>query len=274
MDDLIKDMLSALFGFDTAKLGELQKSLSDYNTTAYDLVTNLHASAVVPVSSVVIAIILVLELARNATHIEGDQQMGVKIIAGTMFKSALLIIAAQNSTMILDAINEVSSAIIAGLGTVDGPSAGSLPAGVADEISDAGNVDKAGMLMLLIIPFLVALAAKLVVQVMVIFRFAELYALSAFASLPIALLGHPDTKSMGVGYLQRYASVGFQGVTLMLAVKLYAALTKVSDISGVADDQSLSSWIVGNYVNLLLAPITLLILVGASGRIAKAVVGQ
>lgn len=273
MDEMLKSMLDALFSFDTSSLGNLSKNLGTYNSTAYDLVTSLHSTAVVPVSSVVISIILVLELARNAAHIEGDQQMGVKIIAGTMFKSALLVIAAQNSMMFLDAINEISSLVISKL-SVGKTAATSLPSGITDSISDAGNVDKAGMLMLLIIPFLVALVAKIIVQVMVILRFAELYMMTAFASLPIALLGHPDTKSMGVGYLQRYASVSLQGTTLMLAVTIYGALSGATTLEGLGDGESLSGWIVSSYPQLLLAPVLLIILVMASGRIAKAVVGQ
>ncbi|VEG28528.1 type IV secretion system protein [Actinomyces howellii] len=275
MEDIIKDMLAALTKFDTAGLDNLSKSLQGYNQTAFDAVNSLHDTAVKPVASVIIAIVLVLELARNATHIEGDQQMGVKIIAGTMFKSALLVIAAQKSMLILQAINEVATSIIGGISKVDDP-APSLPEGVSDEISGADGVDQAGMLMLLIIPFLIALAAKLVVQVMVILRFAEMYMLTAFASLPVAFLGHPDTKGMGISYLQRYAAVALHGATLMLATNMYATLvdSSIGAIEGIADDQSLSSWIVSQYPNFLLYPIMLIMLVLASGRLAKALVGQ
>lgn len=273
MDDILKNMLEALFSMDTNSLSDLSKGLSSYNATAYNAVTGIHKAAVVPVSSVVISIILVLELARNASHIEGDQQMGVKIIAGTMFKAALLVIAAQNSLLLLDAINEVASKVAGGI-DAQPEKVRELPENVTSSIGDAGNVDKAGMLMLLIIPFLISLAAKLVVQIMVILRFAELYMLTAFASLPIALIGHPDTKSMGVGYLQRYAAVGLQGATLLLAVKVYALLDPSGPIPAVGDKQSLSGWIVNNYGTFLLAPVLLMMLVLASGRISKALVGQ
>lgn len=273
MDDILKNMLEALFSADTSSLSNLSKGLGSYNAAAYDAVTSIHKAAVVPVSSVVISIILVLELARNASHIEGDQQMGVKIIAGTMFKSALLVIAAQNSLLLLDAINEVASKIIEGI-SAEPVKGRTLPEGLTKHISDAGNVDKAGMLMLLIIPFLVSLAAKIVVQIMVVLRFAELYMLTAFASLPIALIGHPDTKSMGVGYLQRYAAVGLQGATLMLAVKVYTLLNPAGAVPEIGQKQSLSGWIVGNYGSFLLGPVLLMMLVLASGRISKALVGQ
>ena len=115
MKDIIRMLLRQIstFPIDTSKLNE---GIDSFNKTAYDFITNLHSTAVLPITSVIISIILVLELARTATHMEGDHQLGVKIITATMFKSALLVIAAQNSTLFLNAINEVSSKIITGIG--------------------------------------------------------------------------------------------------------------------------------------------------------------
>jgi len=46
---------------------------------------------------VIISIILALKLARNATHMEGDHQMGVKnYCCDNVQLSVLLVIAAQN----------------------------------------------------------------------------------------------------------------------------------------------------------------------------------
>lgn len=109
MKGMIKYMLKALVSLDTSNINGLSDSLKGHNPAVYKIVTDLHSTAVLPISAVVISIVLVLELARNATHMEGDHQMGVKIIAATMFKSALLVVAAQNSMMFLNAINEVST---------------------------------------------------------------------------------------------------------------------------------------------------------------------
>ena len=77
---------------------------------------------------------------------------------------------------------------------------------------------------MLLIPFIITIASQVAIKVMVMMRFAELYIMTTFASLPIAFLGHPDTKSMGISYLQKYAAVSLQGATLMLAVFIYSAL--------------------------------------------------
>lgn len=51
-------------------------------------------------------------------------------------------------------------------------------------VSKLDTGDQAGMIMMLLIPYLTVIIARVVIQVMIFFRFAELYAMSAFASLP------------------------------------------------------------------------------------------
>lgn len=50
-------------------------------------------------------------------------------------------------------------------------------------VSKLDTGDQAGMIMMLLIPYLTVIIARIVIQVMIFFRFAELYAMSAFASL-------------------------------------------------------------------------------------------
>ena len=111
MDDMIIYMFKKLFEFDTSEATGIKQTLSEYSNDTYNVVTSLHNTGIKPVASVIISMLLVLELARNASRIEADQQLGVKIIAATMFKSVLLVWAAQNAMMFLDAINQIVQSI-------------------------------------------------------------------------------------------------------------------------------------------------------------------
>lgn len=131
--------------------------------------------------------------------------------------------------------------------------------------------------MMLLIPYLLVKAAEIVIYVMIFFRFAELYAMTAFSSLPIAFLGHPDTKSMGISYLQKYAAVSLQGATLMLAVAVYNAIVSnkfVDDFRVIGKSPNLADWTFVHYREFIIAPILLIILILSSGKLAKALVGQ
>ena len=193
------------------------------------------------------------------------------------FKSALLVVAAQNSMMFLNAINEISTKIIAGISKTNNKiyKPDELPDRVNELIEDAGTVDQAGLVMMLLLPFIISIAAQVVIQVMVIIRFAELYIMTAFASLPIAFLGHPDTKSMGISYLQKYAAVSLQGATLMMAVALYSEFINFSgQFASIGKNQSLNDWMFTNYAQFVICPVLLMILILSSGKLAKAIVGQ
>ena len=84
-------------------------------------------------------------------------------------------------------------------------------------------------------------------------RFAELYIMTTFASLPIAFLGHPDTKSMGISYLQKYAAVSLQGATLMLAVFIYSALNNhaFNDFRVIGKNKNLADWMFAHYTDFI-----------------------
>ena len=78
MKDIIRMMLRQISTF-PINAENLNKGIDEFNKTAYDFITNLHSTAVLPITPVIISIILVLELGRTASHIEGDHQLGVKM---------------------------------------------------------------------------------------------------------------------------------------------------------------------------------------------------
>ena len=152
-------------------------------------------------------------LASNSTKVEGDRELGVRIIAATMFKCVMVLVVAQNAEVILDAINSVATSIA---NTADGVDVGGtvgVGAQIGDamrgDIAEAGMVKQLGMLVILLIPFMVAKIASMLATVLVFARFLQLYLLSAFASLPLAFFGHDDTKQIGIGYLKRYYFLSF-----------------------------------------------------------------
>ena len=96
MKSMIRSMLRQITKFPIDDT-QLSTSINEFNTTAYNFITNLYTTAELPISAVIISIILILELARNDTHMEGDHQMGVKIIAATMFLNAFNEVSSKNN---------------------------------------------------------------------------------------------------------------------------------------------------------------------------------
>lgn len=271
-------MLDAIFGGASADLTTLTEAVSEYQTTAYNLMVSIQTTVVAPVAAVIISMMATLELARQSSHIDGDRKLGIQLVAATMFKLIILVLIAQNADLILGAINEATETIINGF--ADNAPADqerqAVPDDVAEAVRSANVIDQVGLLMVLVFPWLIAVAGMVILKIITFLRFMEIYILTAFATLPIAFMANPETKSIAVGYLRRYGAIGLQGAVLVLTVILFANVgpSLAGNINPVDDYASVMAWAVVSFVPLIMTPVAFIALITASGRIAKSLVGE
>ncbi len=276
MSDILISMLTTIFGsgFTDGAAG-LKDPISKYNTAAYDFANLVNSTAVKPIAATIVAIVLVLEFARISSRYEGDQKTGTQQVALAVMKSAMVVLAIQNIDMLIAAINEVGDKVIAATADVT-PTA--QTAGLSDTVKDAVNdadvTDQVALLAILFIPWLLALVASIALKLVVFIRFAEVYILSAAATLPVAFMAHPETKTIAIGYLRKYGAVVLQGVMILVVIGIYNTFQiDAFDLSTLTADNLLSQ-IASNIGAILLGPLLFLFLIFASSRLAKALVGE
>lgn len=283
MVDLIVAWLNALSSGQTADLTSLLKTPEDYNATLYNATVLIHSTAVKPVTSIVLAIVASMMLATNSARVEGDRELGTRIIAATMFKIAMVFIVCQNAVIILSAIAQIASWMATTAYGVDVGAGGGANGQLGDQmraaIDDAGTMNQLVMILVLILPWIVTALGTVIVIVLIFIRFLQMYLMGAFASLPVAFLGHEDTKQIGIGYLKRYAVVAISGVVIVLTIKLYQALLAGWLGEGGAgrvawDGGDVLPFLAGNFGQFLIAPIVLIFLMFGANGIAKAIVGE
>lgn len=257
--------------------GLLSQAPETWNPALYQLAVNVHGVAVKPLTSVVLAVMFTLELARNSTRIEAYRDLGVKIVAGTMFKIALVFIAVQNAGLFIRMFNQVTQFLMQGVSsqmsyeaTGDGGQLGDL---MRDQIRDAGVMGQAALFFLLVIPWLLSQLASVVFTVVLYVRFIELYALTAFQSLPFAFLVHEDTKPIGVGFFKSYARTSVNAVCVFICLVFYQRI--VVDAVKIPDsaDKGMVAWVTGNFGNLMMAGILLFFVIAVSQRVSRAIAG-
>lgn len=279
MEDFIVAMLNMIGGGGAGSIttSMLSQGPQTWNPALYQLALNVHDVAVKPLTSVVLAVMFTLELARNSTRIEGDRELGVKIIASTMFKVALVFIAVQNAGLFIRMFNSVTQFLMTGaasqLSYDTAGQGGQLGDVLREQIKSAGMLGQAAMFFLLAIPWLLSQLASVVFMVVLYVRFIELYALTAFQSLPFAFLVHEDTKSIGVGFFKSYARTSLNAVCIFLCLIFYQKI--VVDAVKIPDaaDQGMVGWVTGNFGNLMLAGILLFFVIAVSQRISRAIAG-
>lgn len=279
MTDLIVAWLNALSGGTSADLEGLLTTPEGYNTSLFNAMLLVHSTVVKPVTSIVLAIMASLMLATNSTRVDGDRELGTRIIAATMFKIAMVFIVCQNATAILNAIAGVASWMSTTAYNVDVTGGGTAGANLGDQmraaIDDAGTMNQLVMIIVLVLPWIVSALGTVVVIVLIFIRFLQMYLLGAFASLPVAFLSHEDTKQIGIGYLKRYAVVAISGVVIVLTIKLYQALLAGWLTGEVTyDGGEVLPFISEHFGQFLVAPIVLIFLMFGANSIAKAIVGE
>lgn len=279
MVDFIVGILNSIgSGVGDDLVADLLKTPAEYNADMYQLSMTVALSAVKPIASTILAIMCVLELARVSTRADGDRELGVKLVAMAMFKLTLVFSAAQHSELMLQAIDEIGDSVLGGIQSSVDTSGASSGLGLGDSMRDA--IDSAGWmgqipcLILLLIPFLVSKGATIVVTVVILLRFVQIYMLTAFNPLPIAFIAQEETRQWGINYLKQYASLVFQCATLYLAILMYRTLVGGTlNPSKFKDGDSLSGWVMGNFTGLLLASVMLIGVVMAANSVAKKLFG-
>ena len=264
-------------GAGSVTAGLLSQAPETWNPALYQLAVSVHEVAVKPLTSVVLAVMFTLELARNSTRIEADRDLGVKIVAGTMFRIALLFIAVRNAGLFIGMFNRVTQFLMQGVSSQmsfevagEGGQLGDL---MRDQIRDAGVMGQAALFFLLVIPWLLSQLASVVFTVVLYVRFIELYALTAFQSLPFAFLVHEDTKPIGVGFFKSYARTSVNAVCVFVCLVFYQRI--VVDAVRIPDsaDKGMVSWVTGNFGNLMMAGILLFFVIAVSQRVSRAIAG-
>lgn len=264
-------------GAGSVTAGLLSQAPETWNPALYQLAVSVHEVAVKPLTSVVLAVMFTLELARNSTRIETDRDLGVKIVAGTMFRIALVFIAVRNAGLFIGMFNRVTQFLMQGVSSQmsfevagEGGQLGDL---MRDQIRDAGVMGQAALFFLLVIPWLLSQLASVVFTVVLYVRFIELYALTAFQSLPFAFLVHEDTKPIGVGFFKSYARTSVNAVCVFVCLVFYQRI--VVDAVRIPDsaDKGMVSWVTGNFGNLMMAGILLFFVIAVSQRVSRAIAG-
>ena len=182
------------------------------------------------------------------------------------------------SVAMLAALGGCSSGTSAPADTAAPTTGASSGLGLGDSMRDA--IDSAGWmgqipcLILLLIPFLVSKGATIVVTVVILLRFVQIYMLTAFNPLPIAFIAQEETRQWGINYFKQYASLVFQCATLYLAILMYRTLVGGTlNPSEFQDGDSLSGLVMDNFTGLLLASVMLIGIVMAANSVAKKLFG-
>ncbi len=276
----LKNMLNTIGGgLDNDTLRMLTQSPSEYSPQAYALMRRIAVQAVQPIAVTVLAVVFSLEILRVAQRMDGDRELGVKSIISSLFKIIVVYMAAMHAEWLADGITQIVRLLGVSVNTIVGPAAATGMKGLGDTLLANGGIDDSNTIqqlmagVALFLPWILSNAMGVVVRILLLLRFVELFIMTSFGALPIAFLSYDGTRQWGEGYIRSFGSVAFSNVTLLIAVGAYRAVAKDMfhiDAARVTLNQLVfHEW--GSLLGMSLLMIGLLVI---SSKTSKALFGQ
>ena len=268
----LKNMLNTIGGgLDNDTLRMLTQSPSEYSPQAYALMRRIAVQAVQPIAVTVLAVVFSLELLRV--------ELGVKSIISSLFKIIVVYMAAMHAEWLADGITQIVRLLGVSVNTIVGPAATTGMKGLGDTLLANGGIDDSNTIqqlmagVALFLPWILSNAMGVVVRILLLLRFVELFIMTSFGALPIAFLSYDGTRQWGEGYIRSFGSVAFSNVTLLIAVGAYRAVAKDMfhiDAARITLNQLVfHEW--GSLLGMSLLMIGLLVI---SSKTSKALFGQ
>lgn len=276
----LKNMLNTIGGgLDNDTLRMLTQSPSEYSPQAYALMRRIAVQAVQPIAVTVLAVVFSLEILRVAQRMDGDRELGVKSIISSLFKIIVVYMAAMHAEWLADGITQIVRLLGVSVNTIVGPAATTGMKGLGDTLLANGGIDDSNTIqqlmagVALFLPWILSNAMGVVVRILLLLRFVELFIMTSFGALPIAFLSYDGTRQWGEGYIRSFGSVAFSNVTLLIAVGAYRAVAK--DMFHIAAARiTLNQLVFHEWGSLLGMSLLMIGLLVISSKTSKALFGQ
>lgn len=215
--------------------------------STYELTKTIHQTAVIPIAESILALFMLVQLVKISQRIDATATLpAVKDIVFLAVVYVLIHWFIVNSLDIMQAIYKIAvDNIIPEIGTAQSNTGffngelttSNIPDSTWDELTIGGCFLTLCASILSVIGGVVAYMVAFIVAYA---RAWQIYAMAAFSSIPIALLGFDETRQMGIGFLKNFAAAVLAGAVMMFLLVIYPlALSTMTTASGVTGSASI-----------------------------------
>lgn len=224
-------------------MDSVTKSLAEYSSTVNNYSDKI-SSALIPLASILILAFFLMDVLSWNKRLgqEGGSltvQLWMEIALGYVIAFVLV----HNTTEIFDFIVFVFNKGIA------------LVNGVLPKNTFKSDIDTSGISgwifkqVIKMIAWFTERIADVCVNILVFMRFFQMYILKAVAPLNVAFFMSEQTRPIALNFIKQFSAYAFQGLVLLIIVKLYPALVtddlfKASSGDGIAAFASIAKSVV------------------------------
>jgi|GEM_PF-6663154 len=231
------DPLAPAFVFESVNAAgtstTVTQQLEIAGTTLFNYIQNtLVPASVMPMAMAVLAFVIAYDLVQilisNNTSIDADI-LGITI--KWMIKAWIAITLVTSWHLIIGGIFQIGQQVMGGIAVVGAgiPFPADITATIVNglEATDAsGNylVSIGDLVIILIFAMVIVitfLALSVIINIIILARFFEIFISMSIAPIPMATLINPHWGQMGFNYLKTMLAYAFQGILMFLAILLY-----------------------------------------------------
>lgn len=249
----------------------LTQGMGEYSQGTLNWVNRIISNATLSVGLYLVGILLVLDIVKmfEKANSSNGGVVTLKMFQGLAFRAALggimvglssyilqfiLLIGVGFANLISQNANGAFNSLV--LPTVEVSS--DMISVIGDLIGAFLNPTEAikrviMVLLLMIVGALVSLAAYVMVWVIVMLRFFQLYVMLAVMPIPMASFSSEEHDHIGKSYLKKLLAYAFQPAVIMIVFGVYQFLSKITlDLTGLGGPSGLSTEVMF-FKNLILA---------------------
>ncbi|MDD4291879.1 MAG: CD0415/CD1112 family protein [Clostridia bacterium] len=265
----LREMIDKLSG--VGQNSSLMSTISGFNPLLYGYVNTISTSIIKPIAYSILGCFFLMELfqvSQKAESAGGGSMLGVRLVAKAMIKLVVCKTLVDSTTIIMNTVYQLSVDIMTGISGVVGTGSTNIAGIDVNTLTAEINGFDFGQQLTALIPltliYFAVNIAVIIVEVIVIGRFVELYIYIALAPIPIATFAGEELSQIAKGFLKNFAAVCLQGAIIYLVLSFFPVL--VSTV-GFAADSSLWASLWG----LLFYTVVLVISVTSAGKISKSI---
>jgi len=246
----------------------------------FTVVTGIADAVIKPIAHSILAGVMLLQLVKISQKYDGSQAISiVRDVGMLLIFCTVFVMLINHSTEICMFAYEVTRSMIKGIvawaagNTIAMDTQSVISNAFIPSDTSAMAVSELGIFTVLALICFIGMLASLLIQIFAVYtRALQIYIMTAFASLPLALLGFEETKSWAIGFFRNFLSVCLAGVIMVLITIMFPyALAGVVGMSFTMLGGTLQNAL--RVLSVLVITIVMAFAMLKAGTLAKSILG-
>lgn len=247
---------------------ELGKSPESFNSQIFKLLETFSKNVVLPIGILILTIVLVTNLCRSLLD-DREMQNPLKVYFFFIITSVFAVILVTNSFEITNFIINISQTIVDKALTLFNKEATSITGDITkfEETLKTMEVSQIfGIWLTLILTVIIMWLVRILVQIVILGRFIEIFMRISIAPIPFATFFNRDLSSTGYNFVKSMVAVSLQAILIMVVIAIYRGT-----LSSIAVDAGSQESLMLFLIKILGINLTLVFMLFQTKRIADSI---